>query len=165
MIEIEVLIESVVNSMDVKPKNFIHGTPTEILNRLIEMGNSSERFKKFPLIALIHDIDQNIDGNTSYDVKLNIVIANATEPNYSSHQRLTKNIIPILQPLYESFLKSIDKSGYFVSRYTHPHTKVNRMYWGRSDNKQNKTTDYLDAIELQSLELKVKKNICTNNLN
>jgi hypothetical protein len=44
-----------------------------------------------------------------------------------------------------------------------PHTKTDRYFWGADDDTKNVFNDFIDAIEIENLELKVKNQF--NNCN
>ena len=77
---------------------------------------------------------------------------------------MDKSVKLILQPIYDEFLKQIKLNENFV----HPsdllirHTKINRLSWGQSAifTLNNLGSDFIDAIEIQNLELLVKRKIC-----
>jgi hypothetical protein len=148
--------------------HYEHGHPLEIINTLRGMGKTPAYDPlKYPLIALFQDIDEKKGTGTQFEseVSVNIIIAMLTDPNRVASQRLSCNYIPVLYPLYVLLMESIAKSGYFYcySISDLPHTKTDRMYWGKKGlygSDGNIFGDYIDAIEIQNLQLTIKKQNC-----
>ena len=150
--------------------HFEHGHPLEIVNTLKGMGKTPAYDPlKYPLIALFQDFDEKrgTDDRAMGEVSLNLIIAMLTEPSRVASQRLTCTYIPILYPIYDLLMTSIKMSGYFAGNPNNdkdwPHTKTDRMYWGKKGlygNEGNIFGDYIDAIEIQNLSLTIKKYDC-----
>lgn len=144
--------------------HYEHGHPQEIDNILTAWSKDPYNSKvKYPMIALFQDFDEQVSGKLQEmcDVKLELIIATMTLPAYTAPQRMTNSFVPILYPIYYQFISSIQLSGYFAGTvYAVPeHTKTDRMFWGK--NKNAAFGDYVDAIHIQNLALKVKKFNCT----
>ncbi|PKN16511.1 MAG: hypothetical protein CVU66_00745 [Deltaproteobacteria bacterium HGW-Deltaproteobacteria-23] len=142
-----------------------HGHPLEIVESLQEMTlNPKSSETKYPLIALFQDFTEKKGlNNSDGELKLNLIIANLTSPQLKAPDRYAQNFKPILIPIYDEFLKQIAKSRYF--REDNPikllHTKIDRLYWGRSGlfgNQKNLFNDYIDCIEIVDLQLNLKQN-------
>lgn len=138
---------------------FMHGHPLEIVNTLADKANaSSYKGKRFPLIALYQDIEENI-RNEGYEriAPVTVIIANQTDPNYSAATRQDNNFDPILYKLEEGFKYCLKKSEY-IGGLKPDYNRIDRIYWGRNGiygNEGNMFQDYIDAIELNNLELKI----------
>lgn len=142
-----------------------HGHPLEIVESLQEMTKNPDASEtKYPLIALFQDFPEKKGTNNSdAELKLNLIIANLTQPQLKAPDRYVQNFKPILIPIYYEFLKQIAKSGYFREDNSIKllHTKIDRLYWGRSGlfgNQKNLFNDYIDCIEIVDLQLNLKQN-------
>ncbi len=144
--------------------HYEHGHPFEIDNILQSWEKTpANSAVKYPLIALFQDFEEiaGTGAGIMAEVKLELIIATMTKPEYNASQRMCYSFIPILYPIYKQFIKSVHKSGYFMVKgeYDIKHTKTDRMFWGK--NKAAAFGDYVDAIHITNLELKVKQFNCT----
>jgi hypothetical protein len=136
---------------------FDHGHPLEIVNTIKQYTESeSLKYNVFPRICLFHDFEEKITFETL--VTLDIVIVTDTSPDYSAADRYDNSFNPILIPLYELFLKKLADSDYIGTTENNyfKHTKIDRLFWGKSGlygNTGNIFNDYIDAIEINKLEL------------
>jgi hypothetical protein len=143
--------------------HYEHGHPVEIDNILQAWSKTPDNSKiKYPMIALFQDFDEQVGSGAGVmcDTKLELIIATMTLPNYTAAQRMVNTFVPTLYPLYRQFVKSVVDSGYFfgASYSSLKHTKTDRMFWGK--NQKAAFGDYVDAIHIQNLELKVKQFNC-----
>jgi hypothetical protein len=139
------------------------GHPIEIDQTLTAWSKTPDNSKvKYPLLALFTDFEEQkgTQAGIMSEVKLELIIATMTLPGYTAPQRMENTFVPILYPLYSYFIKSVCKSGYFanITQTSLRHTKTDRMFWGR--NQKAAFGDYVDAIHIQNLELKVKSFNC-----
>lgn len=145
-----------------------YGHLKEISNKLMQRDGETKPFsyKKYPLIALITDIeikegDPKIEGVVE---NLFLVIVNSTKEEYTTAERYANNIIPILYPLYEELTKKIRRSKYFIGVYPKINLKRKEMpFWGSTSkygNIKNITNDPLDAIQVRITELKIDSKKC-----
>ena len=127
---------------------------------------ASTSVNKYPVVALFTDIleDRGIRSDIQSDVTIPaLVIATETKQSYQAENRLSK-IETILKPVYAELLANICQHSAFTD--TEPtlikHTKVNRLSWGKSAifSDRNLGIDFIDAIELQNLQLSIKWKIC-----
>lgn len=133
---------------------FFNGRRKEIVNKVSDLEKHNTP-KTFPLIALNGDY-QYIRRGKLIDYKLNLLIAVSTKAEYSTEEREENNYIPVLYPLYESFLDCFNKVGLFMWDTTEdavvpPHQPVNRYYYGTNNsdgNIKNMFNEPVDAIEL-----------------
>lgn len=147
--------------------NYLHGHPIEIIETLGQKDKSATlRFQKYPLVALFQDFSED-HGTIGLDstVSLNIIIARATKPAYKADERYTENFKPVLYPIYQELLQQIVYSKAFLKygATTLPHTKIDRLYWGREGlykNDGNVFNDFLDCIEIKNLQLKLNLKNC-----
>lgn len=140
---------------------YLYGHPLEIFNILSEKSQSeSFKFKKYPLVALFQDFEEETDSSTTIIQNVTIVIMTETDPNYKAPNRYTNTITPVLQPIYDLFIKYLESSKYVASEDKYKHTKIDRLYWGKEDtfgNSGNIGNDALDAIVIQNLNLRLIK--------
>ncbi len=148
-----------------------YGHGLDIVNKLKQKDDSTtEKFNKYPFIALIMPFkeimgeDMTVRSRTN---DLSIVIVTNTKPNIYPNERYDLNFRTILYPLYDLLVKHITKSKYFTAGPgLVSHDKYDRPYWGRRGiygSEANILNDYVDAIELQNLELSLLvKNKCKN---
>lgn len=166
-------IEVIVNKVDQKLYGgaladhiqYMHGHPLEIIKRLQEKSDSvKQKGKKYPLVALFQDF--RIDRGARLDIygttQLNLIIANSTEPNYYTDDRYIKNFVPILYPIYMEFMNQlrIHPVFEFKSQDQIKHTLIERVYWGKAGlygSDGNIFNDHLDCLEIQSLEITIRK--------
>ena len=142
-----------------------YGHITEIGKRLQDMTfDPVQSAKKFPLIVLVTDFEKNHTGenyDVSDEVKLRFLILYWTDPTYTAQQRTTNTFEPYLLPIELEFLNQICLSGKFAEcnieklRYN----DTDRYFWGRESkdggSAKNIFGDYLDAIEIENLELSI----------
>lgn len=143
---------------------YLYGHPLDIFNILAAKSkHSTLKYDKYPLIALFQDFEEDteVKGDPGLDVSvtgITLVIATETKENYHAPDRYTNTFTPILQPLYELLMKQIKRSKLVYSDDFYQHTKIDRLYWGKSDefgSTANKTNDKLDAIVITGLTLGV----------
>jgi hypothetical protein len=129
------------------------------------VSDVSAKAEIFPAICLMMDFEEerNVDG---YDAKatLSMVIMVSTNPAYISEDRYAANFIPTLYPLYDLFIEKLEASTELAvekgSDELPLHTKIDRLYWGKEGlygNTANIFNDYIDAIEIKDLTLKIFK--------
>lgn len=152
--------------------NYLYGHPLEILDSLQKLTKiASSQGNRYPLVALFQDFDEvrGKDDTIEFTVSLNLIIASLTKPEYKAADRYKYNFKPILYPIYEELITQIKVSRYFKDPMTqYSHKKTDRMYWGRNGlfGKDGSVyNDFIDAIEIQDLELKVKPLNCFINVN
>lgn len=147
---------------------FTYGSVSELITKLSIMSKYKDSAeKKYPLIALFTDIEEKrgVQVNIQSEVIIqSIIFATFTSKDYHSEERMENSIKSILHPIYQEFLEQLKRSGYFliVDSKLIPHTKINRLSWGKSAifTANNLGTDYIDAIEITNLNLKIKTKIC-----
>lgn len=142
--------------------HFFWGHPYEVVAHLEALTVAKVgKDKKFPLIALFTDFDQDMSlPGILCETSLHLIIATVTDSKLNAEDRLIKNFKPILQPIYDEFIKEVKRCGYFEPMYEIPHTKTDRYYWGKNGlfgQNEVKFSDFIDCIELQNFKLKVKK--------
>ena len=137
---------------------YLYGHPLEIFNILAEKSKSETfKYSKYPLIALFQDFEEKVNVAETIVENITLVIMMQTSKTYKAPNRYTNTFTPTLQPLYELLIKHIKRSKYVTSE-DYQHTKIDRLYWGKSDefgNGGNIGNDALDAIVISGLNLKV----------
>lgn len=159
------IVTATAEALDINIK-YMYGDVNEVVNRLSIMSKTPEAVvNKYPLFAMFTDIPEKRE--TSEDIQSEvviptIVIATFTKSNYHSTERMEKSIKLILHPIYEAFLEQLRISNLIKNYSLIPHTKVNRLSWGQSAifTTNNAGSDFIDAIEIKDLSLKIIKKIC-----
>lgn len=140
---------------------FDHGHPLEIVNTIQQYTqHDSLKFEAFPRVCLFHDFKELVTFETQ--VSLNLVIVTDTAREYSATERYTYSFDPILTPLYDMFISILADNGNVGTTEGNyfKHTKIDRLFWGKSGLYGNTAVmfnDYLDAIEIENLELIITK--------
>jgi len=155
-------------SWTAKAPFFDFGDRIEINSRLVNMKSEPYRYWKYPLIMLRLPYGDRQLNSGLHQFNLNVLIVMYTDKSYNSRQRYNNVIVPVLEPLFESFLKHVRLSGLFSVSGAIEHTRVDRLFWGSSDRPQDRMqgniasvfSDPLDAIELIDLKLNVINNKC-----
>src|SRR5678810_902262 len=89
------------------------GHRLEIANTLTEKEGTQFKYRRYPLVALRLDIDEEIDEGMQ-KVKLNIALITFTDEKYKAKDRYAKVLVPVLYPMYESFMLNLKRSGIFT---------------------------------------------------
>lgn len=144
---------------------YLHGHPQDIALILTEKTKSQEyQYKKYPLICLIQDFEEQIKVNDHfYNIpNCTILIVCETKSEYHAAERYVNSFKPTLYPIYEELISVIENSS-----ETSPtmedidYTKIDRVYWGKVGIQGNDGllfNDKLDAIELRFTNLQIRKN-------
>lgn len=174
------LMELLKNVMDVEfpkealkagfitPVYFDYGHYREITNRLKGKDRQiTNKGKKYPLVWLVMDFEEDFNGNELgiyCSTSIQVIIACSTKKDNTTPGRIADNFSPVLIPVYNIFLNAIRASTTFqtVGVKEPEHTRVLRPYWDGSDNTGtgNLFDDFIDAIQLKNLKLKIKNKIC-----
>lgn len=149
---------------------FMQGHPKEIVKVLQEYSNSpTHKNSKYPLIALMRDIreelnEQQLGFGTSFKARL--VICTLTEPTLRADDREEKNFIPILNPVFEHFIHQLSLSVDFGMPTINEMkiAKYDRYFWGSQAAEKNVLNDCIDAIEIESISLKINQINCPQGL-
>jgi hypothetical protein len=152
---------------EIQAVNYQFGHLTEIAITLSEWSKSDTmRFEKFPVVCLLRPyLIQEKAGSDFKSVKMTLMIANQTNPNYKSADRQINNFEPVLLPMYNELMLRLSKSAAFhlYDMRDMPHTQVLHDYWGRqglAGNKANIFNDYVDAVEIRDLTLNLSQSNC-----
>ena len=144
---------------------FRHGNMKEISQQLTELTASPvHKGKKFPLVVLFRDIDETLTESlngitTGFNCRM--AIFTLTESTYNSDQRETKTFKPVLRPILEAFLNQLSQSSVFgMPKIADMKVKkADCFFYGSALAGANPFNDFVDAIEVQNISLKLK-NIC-----
>lgn len=149
---------------------FMHGHPLEIISVLAEKDrHDTYKYQRYPIIALLQDFSEQMGESQRWRSRatMNIIIANSTSADYTSAERYTYNFRTVLYPIYDLLIKHIIRIKWFVNVAPGlvPHTKTDRLFWGRTGlygNEANIFNDHIDAIEIDSLTLDLSlRKLCT----
>jgi len=156
------LIKDVVTLMTTSAPVYYYGHLVDITGSLSIKTRAVS--KKYPAVILPLDIIEEFDGVSSNwaNVTFSIFLVTRTKKEYTAEQRFDNVFKTYLYPMYVEFKEAMLASGYF-SGLKHvdklPHTKIDRLFWGRSaafGNEANMLNDYIDAIELKDIKVTVK---------
>ncbi len=156
-------------AQDPFPVYFDYGHYNEVTRNLTNKdGGTTSKTKKYPLIWLVMDFVEKcgeiVNGYCELpDVQ--ILIATVTTPAITAPERIQKTFVPRLIPVYQELMKQIADSGHFdVTEDAIPHERILRPYWGGQDALGNGTAnlfnDFIDAIQIRRLKLKVNESVC-----
>jgi len=143
---------------------FIFGHPVEIAKRLsLKDQNAVDKFRKFPLIALLTDITESHDlpQLKDYVVNFTAIIVTNTNKNYKSVERYTNVFKPVLYPIYEKLIQKMEESSYIHFKGNVTHNKIDRLFWGAEAVNGNTGlifNQYLDAIQLNFTNVRIVNN-------
>jgi len=145
--------------------SYIYGSLQEVVVKLSQMSKTqATAAKKYPLIALVTDIRETDSTRPDIDKEPTIeslIICTYTKQSYMADER-ADNTFVTLEAIYESFMTELKKHK-LVNCYDYiPHVKVRRYSWGKSAlfTEAGISTDFIDAIEIQNLQLSIFKEIC-----
>lgn len=147
--------------------NYQYGTTTEVVNTLKKMAESKDyKNLRYPLVWLVipDSLEETVDNRlaTKRSVEdVTIIICNQTKKDYSTMERYENNIIPILRPIYDLLIYYIENSGKFASTNKFYHKYTENLQWGREGlygNTGNVFNDYIDAITIDGLNLRIIEN-------
>lgn len=153
--------------------NYIFGSDQYVKDRLDEYSkvgaaSSSDRRDKFPLVALLLPVNEQRDGAFYWSkAKVNLLLACSSRKEWSNEQRLQTSFKNILRPLYDSLMSVLKNDRRFVVGYDEviPHTYSENYSYGRYGaytQKGDAVSEPIDAINVGSLELKIKVINCQN---
>ena len=130
---------------------FMHGHPLEIVDRLNQKDrDKTYKFQKYPVIVLFQDFPEEVgqDMTIRSEGTFNLIIAKDTSADYNASERYTNTFRPVLYPLYDLLMKHIQRSGLFknVTAGLTPHTKTDRLFWGREGLYGNEGNIFNDRI-------------------
>ena len=141
-----------------------YGRSIQILAELIKknQGITPATKQKYPLFALFQDFPEQTLTGYFCTVKFpKIVIAMLTNSNDPTPKRYTQTFKPVLYPIFEEFRRQLMRHPNIVGNDP---GAIPMIKWDRpgtqpaSDPKLGANfNDYLDAIEIQNMELTFKQ--------
>lgn len=148
--------------------HYQYGHPLEIIKTIGNFDNGvASKFNKYPLVAFF--LDSRVDrSNPEYygEQTVNMAIIRACKnPNQTAKERDEFNFIPVLDPIYRALIREIQNRGdiFQLERGHVPHSAINRYYWGKEGmfgNDGNIFNDWVDAIEINNMKLRININYC-----
>lgn len=136
------------------------GRSTQIqteLQKITQAATVAAKAGKYPLVGLFQDIPEQRGDGYYATVKIpKIIIAVLTVNTDPVLARYDKNFRPILYPIYMEFMRQLARHKNIIASDPNaiPHVKFDRP--GNQPAGQN-MNDYLDAIEINNLELMLKQ--------
>ena len=150
--------------------SYMYDTYQNIENRIAAKAKNpgvdgvGGKFDLMPLVCLIMPFPEDYGNPTNnywQDVDLNIIFCTYTDKQSSTEDRYQETFLPILLPLYRTFIEKCTDTGLFtdVSSRKIKHRKYELPFWGdrdaRGNPRSNIFSNFLDAIEVQNLKLTV----------
>src|SRR6185437_6361972 len=135
---------------------YYYGRPIQILTKLQKLnGSITLKDTKYPLFAVFQDFPEQTGTGYYAVVKFpKISIAMLSNLTDEPQARMTKTMKPVLYPIYGEFLRQLAKHTNVVGNDPGAFQMVK---WDRFGSEaEAKLNDYIDAIELQNLELTFK---------
>jgi len=141
----------------------------ELIETLSQADKSGvERYNKYPLAHLVQDmvITRGSDAGIYGTATVNLIFMHQTMQAYKTDERDDKVFKPVLWPIYYQFLEQLKKNNWvFQTDATtgeFPHRVIKRAFWGNRKLEGSKLllNDYVDAIEIQNLNLKINYSNC-----
>lgn len=136
--------------------NYEYGRSVQILTELQKLnGSTTLKNTKYPLVALFQDFPEPITTGVYYPVTLpKISIATLTVSTDPPKVRYDKNFRTILYPIYLELLRQIPRHKNIVGNVVESPGRK----WDRpgSQPEGSNLNDYLDAIEIEGLQLTFK---------
>ena len=143
-----------------RPILYQYGRSIQILTELQKLNDSTTgKGTKYPLFALFQDFPEDNSGSSGYYCTVRfprVSIATWTQSTDTPVKRYAQTFKPILYPIYEEFLRQLMKHKNIVGNDPGaiPHVKWDRPGTQPEGGNLN---DYVDAIEIQNLQLNFKQ--------
>lgn len=116
-----------------------------------------------PFILLLLDIQETV-GKALINVSCDMVIGAVTNRTYSTNERYLNNFTPTLYPIYDEVMERLTNGSKTILQASYiDHEKWDRVLWGKQGLygvDANIFDDYIDAIEVNKINLKLKKSNC-----
>ena len=151
--------------------NYLYGPIFEIIDKLAVMSKSTELSgKKYPFVAIVTDITETKGERADMVSRISlpsVIFACLTDNKMIAEDRYEVSFKPILQPLYEEWMRQLSKC-YELStddELLTKHTKTDRLWWGKSQlwTARQVAVDNIDAIEVNNLEFWMRRITCKFN--
>lgn len=165
----DIFREIVTNTAKIYGSNvsYMFGDWEYIAGQLTEWSQSPETSKlKFPIICLYSPYVENRTSKMPV-ASLEFLIMVDTQKGYLNEEREKVSFAKVLRPVYDAFIESILASPDLVNEYNGivPHSYTENYRYGRkgveADGKPFR--DFIDAIELKNLNIKIKNRKCYGN--
>lgn len=143
--------------------SFLFGDWDYIANQLMLWGTGAQAVNKYPIICLRSPISET--RGTERKVSIDVAILVNTLKNYTNEQREEESFVKVLRPIYELFMDEISKHKMIDSTYSGvlPHSYTENYRYGRlglQGGDDMKFKDFVDAVEIKNLSIKIKKVKC-----
>jgi len=149
--------------------HFFHGHMREVVNVVKALAQDPDTDKRYPLIALQHDVKQSPKAQ-GLEIACKLYIVTLSDPHYLADDRYTNIFDVYLRPIFRQFVQAVADSGYFeqatVDEVNDKLTFYERLFWGSSSvmgNDANIFGDWVDCIEIDFDGL-TAFNLCTDEL-
>lgn len=143
------------------------GTHNEISEALIDLSKNPNTSRcKFPALFNFQSIRQDVGPNFT-TILYNIALCGVVDgEKWLTEDREAQVFDLLLRPIYAEFMKQVLNYPFFSNDYGMPrHTLVDRFTTGKDKQAMiDAYADYIDAIELQNLQIRVKSNLCRKDL-
>jgi hypothetical protein len=128
------------------------------------------RVGKYPMIYVVQDFVERRGklAGVYAELSLQVIVCHQTEADYKITDRYANVFKPVLYPIYYSLMKNLA-----LSNMTFPsspdlisHDKYDRSFWGTSKvvgsggTDRSVLNDFVDAIDIQNLQLKIDYQPC-----
>jgi len=148
--------------------NYMYAPIVEVIEQMAAMTKSSEYAgQKYPFVAIMTDIREFKGERSDMQSRVTIpmvVFACMTDKKSTAGKRYLDSFKPTLQPLYEEWMNQLFRHNdiYTPDANLTRHVKTDRLWWGRSQVWANngQSVDFIDAIEVNDIEIFVRKRIC-----
>ena len=138
------------------------GTQGEISGILNAASEITSQWQYPSLMDLQPVRQRRTAGHTA--LRLNLVFAAPVAGQWTTEERERLVFDPLLRPLYREFMRQVDRSGYFIpDGYDdpYPHEMYENFATGGDDGViMERYGNYLSAIEVHNLELKLSNELC-----
>jgi hypothetical protein len=146
---------------------FYHYGHAKDIQELVLSYAQTEQFRKkrYPAVLLLQDFVErsNRSAGMERQVDLQLIIVAESGANYRPEIRYDKVFKPILYPIYEEFMRVINRSGgtFMIPYSGFPHDKIDRLRLTEALMGAGvKFADFLDGIELRNLSISILKEQC-----
>ena len=149
------IIGKVVQSMNAEQKvYFLPGRRSEIAEILsAKSDNQKLKFEKYPLVCLFLDDPIEKIGAVDRTVKVELAFVVESRHEWFTTDRIDMTFKPVLYPMVDLFFKYLRRSK---------NVKTEIWEYNRRDayglQSSNILNDYVDAVEILNLELKLYEN-------
>jgi hypothetical protein len=139
--------------------NYHHGHLLEIKNIFqLATQKATLKLEQFPAIVLVQDFPEKTNRKQHERIAtVRILILTDSKQAYTAAERYTNTFEPKLYPLEDLFLKKLESSKE-IGGYEQDYVRYDRLFWGRATGEgtaSNIFNDFIDAIELENLNLKI----------